>query len=142
MRSRSITSRLGLRGRAYSAEDKAKVRQALIETGRHLFAIEGAARVSLRRIAAEAGYSPGSIYQYFQDHHALQIAIRELDMNQATDHFEAFAARIKDPVARACPTASRRPCSARSGCITGRWTRCSMDGPVGHCRQDSLPPNS
>ena len=100
MRSRSITSRLGLRGRANSAEDKAKVRQALIETGRHLFAIEGAARVSLRRIAAEAGYSPGSIYQYFQDHHALRIAIRELDMNQATDHFEAFAARIKDPVAR------------------------------------------
>ncbi len=88
------------RGRAHRDEDKAKVRQAFVEAGRQLMATEDPAKVSLRAIAARAGYSPGSIYQYFQDHQALLIAIREVDMNAATDRFEDIARRIKDPVER------------------------------------------
>ena len=54
----------------------------------------------MRQIAAEAGYSPASIYQYFHDQRALIVAIRELDMNAATDAMEACANRIADPAAR------------------------------------------
>ena len=97
----TFRSRTGNRlGRAHKPEDKALVRQAFIDAGRHLMALEDPATVSLRRIAAAAGYSPGTIYHYFQDHHALLIAIRELDMNQATDRFEALARGIADPAER------------------------------------------
>jgi AcrR family transcriptional regulator len=88
------------KSRAHSAEDKAKVRQAFIEAGRRLFSEHDPAKVSLRAIASEAGYSPGSIYQYFSDHRELGFAIRELDMNAATDSFDLVAKRTKDPTQR------------------------------------------
>lgn len=89
------------RGRAHRDEDKAKVRRAFVEAGRHLMATDDdPSKVSLRRIAALAGYSPGSIYQYFRDHQALLFAIREVDMNAATDRFEEIARRTRDPVER------------------------------------------
>lgn len=89
-----------VRSRAHSAEDKAKVRQAFIDTGRRLIGEEGAENVSLRRIAAEAGYSPGTIYQYFRDHRELLFAIREFDMDAATDTIEQFGAGEMDPPKR------------------------------------------
>lgn len=88
------------RARAHRDEDKAKVRQAFVEAGRQLMASEDPAGVSLRSIAARAGYSPGTIYRYFQDHQALLFAIREVDMNAAADRFEAIAKRYPDPVQR------------------------------------------
>ena len=54
----------------------------------------------LPHLIERAGYSPGTIYHYFRDHRALLIAIRELDMNQATDRFEALARGIADPTER------------------------------------------
>ena len=50
--------------RARTPEDKAKVRDAFIAAGRRLLAEGDPSRVSLRMIAAEAGYAPGAIYQY------------------------------------------------------------------------------
>lgn len=79
------------RGRARADEDKARVRQAFIDAGRRLLASEDPAQVSLRRIAAEAGYSPGSIYSYFPDARALYRAVREDDMEDAVAVFEALA---------------------------------------------------
>ena len=89
-----------IRARAHSPEDKAKVRQAFIDVGQKLFLEEGAENVSLRSIAAAAGYSPGTIYQYFHDHRELLFAIREFDMNAATDLIERSAAGEKDPAIR------------------------------------------
>jgi AcrR family transcriptional regulator len=86
--------------RAKTAEDKAKVRQAFINAGRRLLAQEDASQVSLRRIAAEAGYSPASIYQYFSDHRALFVAVRENDLTAAAEHFEKVAAGVTDPIER------------------------------------------
>ncbi len=88
------------RSRAHSLEDKAKVRQAFIDAGRRLLARDESARVSLRQVAKEAGYSPGTIYQYFADHRTLVFAIREVDMGAATDYFERVARRTKDPAMR------------------------------------------
>jgi AcrR family transcriptional regulator len=54
----------------------------------------------LRSIAAAAGYSPGTIYQYFGDHRALLLAIREEDMLTAVVAFERIAASESDPQER------------------------------------------
>lgn len=86
--------------RARSPEDKAKVREAFIAAGRKLFAEEGPSGVSLRRIAAEAGYAPGSIYQYFADQQDLFFQIRAHDMHAATEQLRQLIARTRDPAKR------------------------------------------
>lgn len=80
------------KGRARADEDKAKVRQSFVVAGRRLLAVEDPSKVSLRRIAAEAGYSPGTIYSYFADSRALYRAIRERDMEEAVLVFEQLLA--------------------------------------------------
>ncbi|MGU7785074.1 TetR/AcrR family transcriptional regulator [Burkholderia sp. PU8-34] len=86
--------------RAKTPEGKALVRQAFIDAGRRLFANEQPSKVSLRRIAQEAGYSPASIYQYFPDYQALMLAIRELDLNEFAEKLEQVASRTRDPEER------------------------------------------
>ena len=86
--------------RAYTDEDRHRIRQSFIDAGRRILAGQGAAAMSMRQIAAEAGYSPGTIYQYFRDQRALIVAIRELDMNAATDAMEMAAKRTADPARR------------------------------------------
>lgn len=86
--------------RAKTPEDKALVRQAFIDVGRRLFSHEQPSKVSLRRIAEEAGYSPGSIYKYFPDYYALMVAIWEVDFTTFTEQLEALAARTQDPAER------------------------------------------
>lgn len=76
------------KGRARADDDKAKVRQSFVTAGRKLLSTEEASKVSLRRIAAEAGYSPGTIYSYFADSRALYRAVRERDMEDAVLFFE------------------------------------------------------
>lgn len=85
------------KGRARGDDDKAKVRLAFVAAGRHLLATEDPAKVSLRRIAAAAGYSPGSIYSYFPDARALYRAVRERDMEEASAAFEQLLAAHTDP---------------------------------------------
>lgn len=85
------------KGRARGDEDKAKVRQAFVTAGRRLLATEDPAKVSLRRIAAEAGYSPGTIYSYFADSRALYRAVRERDMEEAVGVFAALVAQESGP---------------------------------------------
>lgn len=90
----------GSRTRAHSAEAKSDVRAAFISAGRRLLAAKGTKQISLRGIAAAAGYSPGTIYQYFGDHRALLLAIREEDMLTAVIAFEQIAASETDPEQR------------------------------------------
>ncbi|GGC60542.1 TetR/AcrR family transcriptional regulator [Undibacterium terreum] len=85
------------RSRARATEDKEKVREAIVSAGRQLFATEDPATVSLRRIATFAGYSPATIYNYFDDYRALYTAVRAHEMELATKRFERIAARTKDP---------------------------------------------
>ena len=86
--------------RARTEEQKKDVRDNLIAVGRHLFAVEDPSTVSLRKIAAEAGYSPGTVYKYFRDQHELFIAIREQDMSRVVDNLEKIAKRVADPKER------------------------------------------
>ncbi|SEB25968.1 TetR/AcrR family transcriptional regulator [Variovorax sp. YR216] len=87
--------------RARTPEDKAKVREAFIAAGRKLFAEEeDHSRISLRRIAAEAGYAPGAIYQYFAHQQDLFVQIRAHDMHAATQDLRHLIARTRDPARR------------------------------------------
>lgn len=94
------TARRPSRSRANTAEAKNDLRAKFIAAGRRLLAAKGSKDVSLRSIAAAAGYSPGTIYQYFRDHRALLIAIREEDMLTAVIAFEMIAASEPDPEER------------------------------------------
>jgi AcrR family transcriptional regulator len=62
--------------RARKEEDKTKVREQILAAARSEFAQHDPADVSLRRIAAAAGYAQGTIYQYFADRRALLIAVK------------------------------------------------------------------
>lgn len=94
------TARRPRRSRANTAEAKNDLRAKFIAAGRELLAARGSKDVSLRSIAAAAGYSPGTIYQYFRDHRALLLAIREEDMLAAVIAFEKIAASEPDPEER------------------------------------------
>jgi AcrR family transcriptional regulator len=86
--------------RARTPEDKAKVRDAFIAAGRRLLAEGDPSRVSLRMIAAEAGYAPGAIYQYFADQRELFFHVRARDMHAATEQLRRVIARTRDPAKR------------------------------------------
>jgi len=53
------------RARGRSPEDQERVRKRFVECARAVFAREGAHGLTMRRLAAEAGYSAGTIYLYF-----------------------------------------------------------------------------
>ncbi|WP_183082040.1 TetR/AcrR family transcriptional regulator [Paraburkholderia sp. BL23I1N1] len=76
------------------------MRQALIEAGRRVFATRDYAKVSLRGIAADAGYAPTIVYHYFADRQALFVASRETDLADAIAEIAAVAQRGTDPAAR------------------------------------------
>ncbi|PZA13440.1 hypothetical protein DNX69_03490 [Rhodopseudomonas palustris] len=93
---RSPPDRGAVRSRATSAEAKARVRAAFVAAGRKLLANKESEAYSLRAVAAAAGYSPGTIYQYFSDHRDLLFAIREQDMLEATIALERVAEAESD----------------------------------------------
>ncbi|WP_212745221.1 TetR/AcrR family transcriptional regulator [Cupriavidus sp. 2SB] len=95
-----VTTRRTAGKRARSPEEKAAVRQALIEAGRRAFATQDYAKVSLRGIAAEAGYTPALIYHYFADRQALFVAVRETDLADAIGEIASVTQREGDPAAR------------------------------------------
>jgi AcrR family transcriptional regulator len=96
----SRSARPDILSRARSAEDKAKVREAFIAAGRKLFASEDPSSVSLRRIAAAAGYAPGTIYQYFAHQQDLFFHVRSLDMHASTERLRQLIARERRPLQR------------------------------------------
>jgi AcrR family transcriptional regulator len=86
-----------------SPEDVADFRQRLLDAALRRFAGEGAAGLSLRRLAGDLGVSPTTPYRYFHDKDEILAALRA----QAFDHFAASLERAYegsaggDPVLRA-----------------------------------------
>jgi AcrR family transcriptional regulator len=67
---------------------KRKVRDAIIEAAEDVFALEGEAGLSMRRLADRIDYSPAAIYKYFSSKDELLAEIRE-------QFFERLSARIE-----------------------------------------------
>jgi len=57
-------------------------RGAIIDAARRVAAREGAAALSLRAVAAEAGYAPASVYEYFRNRAELVLALAAEDLSQ------------------------------------------------------------
>lgn len=63
---------------------RATNRAAILEAARRVAAKEGAGNLSLRAVAAEAGYAPASVYEYFQNRAELVLALASEELSQLT----------------------------------------------------------
>ncbi len=70
---------------------KAETRQAIIDAATELFVSDGYANFSLRQVAVQIGYSPGTIYLYFEDKDDLLFTI-------ADEGFQRFGATLQAAV--------------------------------------------
>lgn len=57
------------------------VRNAILDSAKTIIENEGVKKVSIRRIASDIGYSPGSIYQYFHDKESIVTSVIESGYN-------------------------------------------------------------
>jgi AcrR family transcriptional regulator len=73
--SEALTRRIERRTRQRAAN-----RGAILEAARRVAAREGAGNLSLRAVAAEAGYAPASVYEYFRNRAELVLALAAEDM--------------------------------------------------------------
>src|SRR5437763_13460061 len=77
--SEALTRRVERRTR-----QRATNRAAILEAARRVAAQQGAGNLSLRAVAAEAGYAPASVYEYFQNRAELVLALASEDLSQIT----------------------------------------------------------
>jgi AcrR family transcriptional regulator len=63
----SRTKRKKIRSVARKDEQKAELREMILETARELALQKGFAELSIRKLAEEIGYAPGTIYLYFKN---------------------------------------------------------------------------
>jgi AcrR family transcriptional regulator len=62
---------------------RAANRGAIIDAARRVATREGTSDLSLRAVAAEAGYAPASVYEYFRNRAELVLALAADDLGQA-----------------------------------------------------------
>jgi AcrR family transcriptional regulator len=61
---------------------RAANRGAIVDAARRVATREGAGDLSLRAVAAEAGYAPASVYEYFRNRAELVLALAAEDLGQ------------------------------------------------------------
>lgn len=74
------------------------LREALLDASLQLIEAEGIGAVSLRRVAREAGVSPGAPYHHFADRAALLASLSARGYQLVTDDFAAARATAGSPV--------------------------------------------
>ncbi|MBN2156129.1 MAG: TetR/AcrR family transcriptional regulator [Candidatus Lokiarchaeota archaeon] len=73
---------------ARSAEDKQKLYEEIIRTGRKLFVRHGSSGFSMRTLAKELGMTHGNLYNYVASKRELWIAIRRYDLERVKEKLE------------------------------------------------------
>lgn len=106
---------------------RAKVRDAILCAAEDIFAEEGEAGISMRRIAERIDYSPAALYKYFDSKEALFDEIREqfferllTRMRTAYEHAEEGPALTEECLRAYVETGLEQPCHYRlafSGCV-------------------------
>lgn len=76
--------------------EREELRRKILERARELFASEGYAAVTMRKIAAGIEYSPTAIYLHFKDKEAVLRELCDADFGALAHRFAAIA-RIADP---------------------------------------------
>ena len=77
--------------RARSGPAREAIRERLCEAAARIFAEEGEAALSMRRLAAEVGCSPMAPYRHFADKEALVAAVRAAAFNRLADALDGVA---------------------------------------------------
>lgn len=80
------------RSRARTPQEQEQVRRQFLDCARRVHARDGAAGLTMRRLAEEAGYSPGTIYLYFPGR---QHLLRELWSEDLTALLAAMRAAVQ-----------------------------------------------
>ena len=93
-----------------------RVRGAILEAAERVFAVEGEAGLSIRRIADEIDYSPAAIYKYFGSKDELIDELKEAffgrileSVNLIADRAEPFPARARRCVSTYVRKALEKP---------------------------------
>jgi len=73
-------------------------RQAILDAAKEIFLKEGYARTTMRRIAAELGITPTTLYLHFADKDALMNEICQSAMRVLADGFARVGKEAKDPL--------------------------------------------
>jgi AcrR family transcriptional regulator len=76
------------------------LREALLTASLKLIEAEGLSAVSLRRVAREAGVSPGAPYHHFKDRAAVLAALAAQGFRMLADDLAAATSDTTDPVER------------------------------------------
>jgi AcrR family transcriptional regulator len=71
--------------------EHATARAAILEAARRVAAREGAPGLTLRSVAAEAGYAPAALYGYFRNRNDLILALAAEDLAQLGRRMREFA---------------------------------------------------
>ncbi|MBI3797198.1 MAG: TetR/AcrR family transcriptional regulator, partial [Deltaproteobacteria bacterium] len=78
-------------------QNQANVRAAILDAARALFAKDGVAGLSMRRLAAKIGYTPRTVYLYFADKDDLLSELIEEEVGRIADRLESAAAKQRVP---------------------------------------------
>lgn len=73
-----------------------KVRQMILKAADRVFARDGEAGLSIRRLADEIDYSPGAIYQYFDSKQELLEELKEMFFERLLEELPTFKGKTKD----------------------------------------------
>lgn len=92
------------RVRAASSErrerEKQELRQAILAAAQELFFAHGYEGLSMRLVAEKIGYTPTTIYLYFEDKDDLLFAVMDQAYDRFTTDLEAASSSTDDPLAR------------------------------------------
>lgn len=78
-------------------QEKEQLKEAILKAAGELFLEHGYEGFSLRQIAEEIGYSPGTIYLYFKDKDDVLFSIADEGFRLFGEQIEAAAASTDDP---------------------------------------------
>jgi AcrR family transcriptional regulator len=81
-------------------QNQANIRAAILDAARTLFAAEGVAGLSMRRLAEKIGYTPRTIYLYFTDKDDLLSELIEEEVGHLADCLESASTKHRSPQQR------------------------------------------
>ena len=79
---------------------RAASRTAILDAARRVAAREGARDLSLRGVAAEAGFAPAALYGYFRNKDELLLALAGLALLARSGRLEALGFTPREMIAR------------------------------------------
>ena len=94
------SERLRLASRERREHQRQELREAILTAAAELFVEQGYDRFSLRQVAERIGYSPTTIYLYFENKDDLLFQVADEGYRRFSEQLIAVLDRVKDPLKR------------------------------------------